>query len=61
MEVENANLRGSITEQLTTCLFCLDLADLFMLNLHQLYLFDRIQTSQKGGRLYSDTSMVSVL
>ena len=48
---ENANLSGSITVQLTSCLFCLDLAA-----------FGQIQTSQTGGQPYSDTfPVVSVI
>ena len=59
---ENTNLRGSITVCLTSCLFCLDSAALFMLNDQQFYLFGQIKTSQTGGLPYSDASpMVSVL
>ena len=58
----NTNLKGSITEWLTSCLFCLGSAALLMLNEQQFYLFGQIQTSPTDGQLYSDTSpMVSVL
>ena len=58
----NTNLRGSITVWLTSCLFYLELAAFFKLNEQQFYLFGQIQTSQKGGQPYSDTSpQVSVL
>ena len=50
---ENANLRGSITVWLTSCLFCLDSAALLMLHLQKFYLFGQIQT---GGQVYSDAS-----
>ena len=39
-----------------TCLVCLDLAALLMLNEQQFYFFSRIETSQTGSQLYSDTS-----
>ena len=52
---EDTNLRGSITVQLSSCLFCLDSVALLMLNLHQLYLVGQIKISQTGGQLYSDT------
>ena len=55
-DAENTNLRGSITVQLTYCLFCVDSAALLMLNEQQFYVFGKIQTSQIGGQLYSDTS-----
>ena len=45
-----------MTVRLTSCLFCLDSAALLILNWNKLYLFGQIQTSQTGGRLYSDTS-----
>ena len=32
MDAENTNLRGSITVDLTSILFCFDLAALFVLN-----------------------------
>ena len=47
---------GSITVQLTTCLFCLDSKALLMWNHQQIYLFGQIQTSHTGGQQYSDTS-----
>ena len=54
---ENTNWRErSITVQLTYCLFCVDSAALLMLNEQQFYVFGKIQTSQIGGQLYSDTS-----
>ena len=59
---ENTNIWGSITLWLTFCLFCLNSAALLKLNEEQLYLFGQIQTSQRGGQPYSDTSpMGSVL
>ena len=48
----NTNLKGSITEWLTSCLFCLGSAALLMLNEQQFYLFGQIQTSQTGGQQY---------
>ena len=42
---EHYVIRGSITVRLTSCLFCLDSADLLML----LYLFGQIQTGQTWG------------
>ena len=48
---------GSITVQLTSCLFSLDSAALLMLNEQQFYLFCHIQTCQTGGQLFSDTSI----
>ena len=47
---------GSITVQLTSCLFSLDSAALFMLNEQQFYFFGQFQTSQTGGQPYCDTS-----
>ena len=38
----------------------LDSAALFMFNLQEIYLFDRIQTSETGCPLYSDTSPYAV-
>ena len=43
-------IRGSITVQLTSCLFCLDLAALLLLNFKHIHLFGSIQTSQTGGQ-----------
>ena len=40
---------------LTSCLFCLESAALLKLNEQQFDLFHKIQTSQTGGQLYSDT------
>ena len=48
--------RGSITVQLTSCLICLDLAALLMLNEPQFYLFGQLQSSQTGGQPCSDAS-----
>ena len=45
-------VRGSITVQLTSY----DSAALLVLIQLEVYKFGRIQTSQKGGQLYSDTS-----
>ena len=42
-------------EWLTYCLYCLDSAALCMLNVQQFDLFGQIQTSQTGGRPFSDT------
>ena len=56
-KAENTNFKGTITVQLTSCLFCLELAALLKLNEHQFYLFGQIQTSQTGGQPYSDTSL----
>ena len=53
MESGNTNLRGSVPVQLTSCLFCLDSG---ALNEQQFCLFGQIETSQKGGQPYSDTS-----
>ena len=59
---ETTNLRGSIMVALTSCLFCLESAALLKLNEQQFDLFHKIQTSQTGGQLYSDTfPMVSAL
>ena len=53
---------GSITVQLTSWLFCLELAALLKLNEQQFYLFCQIQTIPIGGQPQSDTSpSVSVL
>ena len=41
---------------MTSCLFCLNLEALLLLNGQLLYLFGQIQTSQTGGQPYSDTS-----
>ena len=41
---DNTNLRGRITEWLTSCLFCLNEAALFMLNEQHFYLFGQILT-----------------
>ena len=53
-------LRGSITVWLTSCFICLDSADLLWLN-QQLYLFGRIQTSQRQGQPYTDTFPYEIL
>ena len=53
---EDNILRGSITVQLTSCLFCIDSAALLKLNFQQFYLIGQIQTSQTGGQPNSDTS-----
>ena len=56
MAPENINLREIlISVQLTYCLLCLDSAALHMLNEQHFYLFGQTQTSQKRGRLCSDT------
>ena len=52
--------RGSITVQLTSCLICLDLAALLMLNEPQFYLFGQLQSSQTGGQPCSDASPYKV-
>ena len=52
-------LRGSISVQLTSCLFYLDSSAFLMFNEEQFYLFGQIQTSQTEGQLYSDTSLYS--
>ena len=52
---ENTDIRGSITQYPTSCLFCLDSSALLMVNEQKFYLFGQIQTSQTGGQLYSDT------
>ena len=56
VRAEKNNSRGSITVQMTSCLFCLNLEALLLLNGQLLYLFGQIQTSQTGGQPYSDTS-----
>ena len=50
---ENTNLRGAITVQLTSCLFCSDSATLYLLNEQQCFACFIIQISQTGGQLYS--------
>ena len=57
---ENTNIRGSITVQLTSCLFCLDSAALLMLNEQQFFLLGQTQTSSTGGQRYSDTLPLKV-
>ena len=44
-----------------SCLFCLDSAASLKLNQQELYMFGQIQTSQTGGQLSSDTSLVKGL
>ena len=56
VKAANTYSMGSITVWLISCLFSLDSAALLMLNLHRLYLFGWIKTSQTGGQLFSDTS-----
>ena len=51
----NTYLRGSVTVQLSSGLFCLDSDALLMLNEQQSYLFVQIRTSQTGGQPFSDT------
>ena len=53
-------VRGSITVWLTSSLTGQDLAALLMLNQIEIYKFGQIQTSQTGGRLYSETSPYNV-
>ena len=56
---ENTSLWGSITVHLT-CLFCLYIAALFMLNEQQFYLFGKIQSKQVSHTVILPP-MVSVL
>ena len=54
--VREHSLGGSITVQLTSCLFCLDSAALLMSNEQKFYLLGQIQTSQTGGQIKNDSS-----
>ena len=51
---------GKYHLKLTSCFTGLDSAALLMLNKIHIYKFSRIQTSQTGGRPYSDTSPYKV-
>ena len=53
--------RGIITAWLTSCLSGKDSAALLMLNEVEIYKFGQIQTSQRGGQLYCDTSPYKVV